>query len=81
MHTAIIVPAEFKFADGGEAGTFEGYASVYGNKDSHGDVVEPGAFKDSLAERTAQKRRVPLHLMHGGGLFTRSAPVGVCTAA
>ena len=61
MQTAIIVPAEFKFADGGEAGTFEGYASVYGNQDSHGDVVEPGAFKEHLGRaQGAEGERNPL---------------------
>jgi uncharacterized protein len=30
---------------------FEGYASVFGNVDVQGDVVAPGAFKASLAER------------------------------
>jgi HK97 family phage prohead protease len=29
---------------------FEGYGSAYGNVDSHGDIVEPGAFDESLRE-------------------------------
>lgn len=29
-------------------GTFEGYGSVFGNVDSYGEKVMPGAFKDSL---------------------------------
>lgn len=29
-------------------GIFEGYGSIFGNKDSYGDVVEPGAFVESL---------------------------------
>ncbi|HEX7454967.1 MAG TPA: HK97 family phage prohead protease [Gallionella sp.] len=37
-------PAEFKFA--GSAGTFEGYAAVFGNVDSGGDVILPGAFQE-----------------------------------
>lgn len=32
-----------------EDGTFEGYASVFGNVDSWGDVVDKGAFKRSLS--------------------------------
>lgn len=59
-----LAPAEFKFADTA-AGTFSGYGAVFGNVDSHGDLIVPGAFKDSLAERKAQGRRVPLHVMHG----------------
>lgn len=35
-------------SDDGKIGYFEGYGSVFGNKDSHGDVVEPGAFHESL---------------------------------
>lgn len=29
--------------------TISGYGAVFGNVDSHGDVIMPGAFKDSLA--------------------------------
>lgn len=37
--------------DGGlDEGTFEAYASVFGNVDSYGDVVVQGAFADSLKE-------------------------------
>lgn len=32
-------------------GTFEGYASVFGNRDGGGDIVEPGAFTKTLRER------------------------------
>lgn len=35
----------------GEAGQITGYGSIFGNEDSYGDVIEPGAFKDSLASR------------------------------
>lgn len=34
-----------------EAGIFSGYASVFGNVDAYGDVVMPGAFTKSLAEK------------------------------
>jgi len=40
----MIVPTEFKAL--GDAGTFEGYASMFGNVDLGGDVVERGAFKE-----------------------------------
>lgn len=33
-----------------EEGEFEGIASVYGNKDSYGDVMERGAFTKSIKE-------------------------------
>lgn len=32
------------------SGIFEGYASVFGNVDSYGDKVMPGAFSESLAK-------------------------------
>jgi HK97 family phage prohead protease len=35
----------------GDARTFEGYASVFGVVDSYRDVVEPGAFVESLARQ------------------------------
>jgi uncharacterized protein len=40
-----IGPSEFKTLDG-DGGTFEGYASIFGNVDSDGDVIEPGAFRE-----------------------------------
>lgn len=36
--------------DGLPDGTFTAYASVFGNKDSYGDVVMPGAFADTLTD-------------------------------
>lgn len=33
----------------GADGVFEGYGSVFGVKDSYGDIVVPGAFSESLA--------------------------------
>lgn len=47
------IPIEFKALDMTEGvGTFEGYGAVFGNIDSHRDVILPGAFKTSLSERT-----------------------------
>jgi HK97 family phage prohead protease len=50
-----------------EEGTFEGYASVFGNVDSYGDVVDAGAFTKSL------KRRQPLLLWQ----HDPSTPLGI----
>ena len=36
-----------------DAGTFEGYASLFNREDLGHDVILPGAFRDSLAQRTA----------------------------
>ena len=43
-----------------DAGTFEAYASVFDNVDSHGDVVRRGAFTDTLKEWEASGRPVPV---------------------
>lgn len=44
-------------AEIGDAGTMEftGYASIFGNRDHHGHVVERGAFRDTIAERMPAK--------------------------
>lgn len=34
-----------------DEGVFEGYASTFGNRDSGGDIVEPGAFTKTLRAR------------------------------
>ncbi|MGX7703808.1 HK97 family phage prohead protease [Methylobacterium sp. Gmos1] len=40
--------AEIKAKDGGEAGEFEGYGSVFGVVDSYNEIVDKGAFIESL---------------------------------
>lgn len=40
------LPFEFKAVR--KSGEFEGYASVFGNVDLGGDVIEPGAFKEMV---------------------------------
>lgn len=46
--------------DGLEEGQFEGYASVFGNVDTYGDIVVKGAFEDSLAEWREKGDPIPL---------------------
>lgn len=79
-HKALAVPLELKFAGGGEdVGSFEGYGAVFNNVDSYFDVIEPGAFKASLAQRAAEGRRLPpMRLMHGSGAEGMT-PIGVWT--
>lgn len=43
-----------------EAGQFDGYAAVFGNVDSQGDLIEPGAFTKTLSE----KDTVPILWQH-----------------
>jgi len=48
----LCLPLEIKAEDGDTApGSFEGYGSVFGNRDRDGDIVAPGAFTDSLKSR------------------------------
>lgn len=56
------VTVKFK-TDGLAEGEFTGYASVFGNKDSYGDVVIKGAFTDTLAEW--ERKGVPIPLLWG----------------
>ena len=52
---------KFETRELGEAGTFRGYASVFGNVDQHGTIVDRGAFKKTLKE---QGNFLPLLFYH-----------------
>lgn len=72
--------SEIKFLDDGAApaGTFEGYGAIFGNIDSHGDKIEPGAFAKSLIERSREGRGLPpMYKMHGAVTGNRHEPIGV----
>jgi uncharacterized protein len=45
--------ARFEVKSVAEDGTFEGYASLFNREDLGHDVIQPGAFNDSLAGREA----------------------------
>jgi HK97 family phage prohead protease len=45
----------------GEDGSFTGYGSMFGNADSYGEIVEPGAFAASLKAH-ARAKTMPLML-------------------
>lgn len=72
---------EWKFAppDGDtRTGAFEGYGAVFGNVDSYGDVIKPGAFKDTLRDWKKRKSAPKMLLQHGGmfGPAEDGIPVG-----
>lgn len=48
-----------------KTGEFSGYGAVFGNVDSHGDVIAPGAFTETLAEWAGKGRLPSMKLMHG----------------
>lgn len=60
---------EIKFTGDGKQGVFEGYASVFNNTDSDGDIILPGAFKSALSSQT---RKVAMFFNHK----TWELPVG-----
>lgn len=55
-----------------EAGEFEGYASTFGNVDQGGDIVEPGAFIESVVKAKTEGRVIPMLWQHDQG-----EPIGV----
>lgn len=57
-------PVRIKAAGDGEAGTFEAIVSVFGNVDSYGDVVMPGAFKDTLEAWESRGDPIPVYWSH-----------------
>lgn len=71
---------EVKFADDAPDGAFSGYGAFFGNVDSYGDVIQKGAFRETLKEAKANGFFPPMLLNHGGGMFCGSPedelPVG-----
>lgn len=68
MSTTKVCTAQVKAAgeaDGLADGQFSAYASVFGTKDSYGDIVLPGAFAESLAEWKESGAPIPLYWSHG----------------
>lgn len=45
-------------------GFFSGYGSVFGVVDSYNEIVAPGAFASSLADRAAKGRKLPILWQH-----------------
>lgn len=66
------MPLTIKSVD--SSGEFEGYGSVFGVKDSYGDIVLPGAFQSSLASWNTKSRLPAMLWQH-----RIDEPVGVYT--
>lgn len=56
-------PVSVKAVDA-DTGVFEALVSVFGNKDSYGDVVMPGAFANTLAEWASKGDPIPVYWSH-----------------
>jgi uncharacterized protein len=48
------LPIEFETKAFGDAGSFEGYASIFGNVDLGGDIIEKGAFKEIVKNASGE---------------------------
>lgn len=65
-----------------KTGEFSGYGAIFGNTDSHGDVIEKGAFKQTLRSWEDRGKLPPMLLQHGGGMFSGAddmLPIGQWT--
>lgn len=63
---------DLEVKESGDGYRITGYGSVFGVEDSYGDVVAPGAFKESIAEIARKGRKLPLLWQHRS-----SDPIGV----
>lgn len=64
--------------DGSKIGEFTGYGAVFGNEDAYGDVIQKGAFKQTIKEWKEKDLLPPLLLNHGGWAISSDdlLPVG-----
>lgn len=76
---AFYAPLEVKFADASSPGAFEGYGAVFGNVDAYGDVIQKGAFKETLRDWNKSKKLPPMLVQHGGWMMTDmdALPIGM----
>ena len=58
----------------GEDGTIEGYGSIFGNVDSYGEVVMPGAFEKCLTAAASAGRSIKMLWQHDA-----DRPIGLWT--
>src|SRR6266404_8269808 len=69
---------EYHFTETGAStkGVFEGYASVFNREDDGGDLILPGAFKQTLSEYDHANDMPKMLLNHGGmgGFLSSPAP-------
>ncbi|RVT99091.1 HK97 family phage prohead protease [Rhodovarius crocodyli] len=79
MERSIFGLREVKLASEGADMTFSGYGAVFGNIDSYGDVIEPGAFGATLAEAKASGDWPAMLLQHGGLTAEDNTPIGIWT--
>lgn len=79
MERAAFGLREVKLAADTAEMTFTGYGAVFGNIDSYGDVIAPGAFADTLAQSRQDDRWPAMLMQHGGFSADDMTPVGIWT--
>jgi HK97 family phage prohead protease len=67
---------EYKFTETGTEtkGSFEGYGSVFNEEDDGGDLMLPGAFKQTLLDHESAGTMPKMLLNHGGIMGWMSSP-------
>lgn len=66
------VDLDLEIKDSGTGRRMVGYGSVFGVKDSYGEIVDKGAFSDTLKIAKAKGRKLPILWQHRSG-----EPMGV----
>ena len=85
MEHKLFTFSELKFADTPADGTtlkqFSGYGAFFGNVDSYGDVIEAGAFQETIATARKSGNWPAMLSQHGAWGMTSEdlTPVGVWT--
>ena len=69
-NTILDIECEYKEIETDDDGSFEGYASVFGNKDLGNDVIEKGAFSKSIYKK--KPKQIKLLYQH-----KTDEPIGV----
>jgi HK97 family phage prohead protease len=72
---------ETKASPNDDEGIIRGYGSVFGNIDSCGDIVAPGAVKKTVEESKSGAKSWPAMLLqHGDGTADGQMPIGLWTS-
>lgn len=86
MHLSCnLIEVKLASSDGADTATgemiFSGYGAVFGNVDSYGDVIQKGAFKESLRDAKKSGNWPAMLMQHGGwGMGADDmTPVGIWT--
>jgi uncharacterized protein len=68
----------FEVKASGDEGIITGYGSVFGNVDSYGDTVAPGAFRKTILDaKTGVSQWPAMLLQHGDDTVDGRMPVGI----